>query len=50
MSRYRTAVELPATDEAARSHLAIPMSAVLSADQAAEVTAAVRAGHKAPVA
>ena len=29
MSGYRTAVELPATEEAARTHLAIPMSAVL---------------------
>ena len=36
-------VELPVTDELARTHLAIPMSAVLSAEQAAEVTAAVRA-------
>ena len=36
-------VELPATAEAARTNLALPMSAVLSAAQAAEVTAAVRA-------
>jgi dTDP-4-amino-4,6-dideoxygalactose transaminase len=43
MSGYRTAVELPATEEAARTHLAIPMSAVLAAAQASEVTAAVRA-------
>ena len=50
MSRYRPAVELPATDEAARTHLAIPMSAVLSAEQAAEVTAAVRAGRATAVA
>jgi len=39
----RTDVHLPATDEVARTHLAIPMSPVLSADQAEEVTAAVRA-------
>ena len=36
-------LELPATAEAARTNLALPMSAVLSAAQAAEVTAAVRA-------
>ncbi len=36
------AVELPGTDEAARTHLAIPMSPVLDADQATEVVAAVR--------
>jgi dTDP-4-amino-4,6-dideoxygalactose transaminase len=35
-------VALPGTDEAARSHLAIPMSPVLGAEQAATVTAAVR--------
>src|SRR5215207_7667530 len=35
-------VELPATDEAARTHLAIPMSPVLTREQAAEVAAAVR--------
>jgi dTDP-4-amino-4,6-dideoxygalactose transaminase len=43
MTPYRTAIELPATEEAARTHLAIPMSAVLGAAQAAEVTQAVRA-------
>src|SRR5665213_1976267 len=43
MNPYRTAVELPATEEAARTHLAIPMSAVLDAEQAAEITQAVRA-------
>jgi dTDP-4-amino-4,6-dideoxygalactose transaminase len=36
-------VELPATDELARTHLALPMSPVLSATQAAEVVAAARA-------
>jgi len=35
-------VELPATDELARTHLALPMSPVLSAQQAREVVAAVR--------
>ena len=35
-------VELPGTDEAARTHLAIPMSPVLTRDQADEVVAAVR--------
>jgi len=43
MSAYRTAVELPATEEAARTHLAIPMSAVLGREQAMEVTDAVAA-------
>jgi dTDP-4-amino-4,6-dideoxygalactose transaminase len=36
-------VELPATDELARTHLALPMSPVLGAAQAAEVVAAARA-------
>jgi len=36
-------VELPGTDEAARTHLAIPVSPVLTSEQAAEVVAAVRA-------
>jgi dTDP-4-amino-4,6-dideoxygalactose transaminase len=39
---YGSDVDLPATDEAARTHLAIPVSPVLRADQAAEVTAAAR--------
>jgi dTDP-3-amino-3,4,6-trideoxy-alpha-D-glucose transaminase len=42
MREYRPAVPLPGTDEAARTHLAIPMSPVLSRAQAAEVAAAVR--------
>jgi dTDP-4-amino-4,6-dideoxygalactose transaminase len=37
-----TGVSLPATDELARTHLAIPMSAVLDAGAAREVTGAVR--------
>ena len=36
-------VSLPVTDDLAATHLAIPMSPVLTAEQAAEVTAAVRA-------
>ena len=35
-------VDLPGTDEAARTHLAIPMSPVLTLEQAAEVVTAVR--------
>ena len=42
MARWGADVELPATDEVARTHLAIPMSPVLDAAQAAEVTGAVR--------
>jgi dTDP-3-amino-3,4,6-trideoxy-alpha-D-glucose transaminase len=40
----RAGVELPGTEEAARSHLAIPMSPMLSRAQVDEVVAAVR-GH-----
>jgi dTDP-4-amino-4,6-dideoxygalactose transaminase len=43
MREYADGVELPATDEVARTHLAIPMSPVLTAEQAAEVTGAARA-------
>jgi dTDP-3-amino-3,4,6-trideoxy-alpha-D-glucose transaminase len=43
MLDYGAAAELPATAEVARTHLAIPMSPVLGPEQAAEVTAAVRA-------
>jgi dTDP-3-amino-3,4,6-trideoxy-alpha-D-glucose transaminase len=43
MAQYGAGVELPATDEVARTHLAIPMSPVLSAEQASEVTETVRA-------
>jgi dTDP-4-amino-4,6-dideoxygalactose transaminase len=43
MREYAAGVELPATDEVARTHLAIPMSPVLSREQADEVTGAVRA-------
>jgi dTDP-4-amino-4,6-dideoxygalactose transaminase len=48
MSAYRTSVELPATEEAARTHLAIPMSPVLTPAQALEVTQAVRAARGQP--
>jgi dTDP-4-amino-4,6-dideoxygalactose transaminase len=34
--------ELPGTEEAARTHLAVPMSPVLSREQAAEVVGAIR--------
>lgn len=44
MREYAADVELPATDEVARTHLAIPLSPVLSRGQAAEVVAAIRAG------
>jgi dTDP-3-amino-3,4,6-trideoxy-alpha-D-glucose transaminase len=42
MASYAPRVPLPGTDEAARTHLAIPMSPVLSREQAEEVVAAVR--------
>jgi len=41
LAAYAPRAALPATDEAASTNLALPMSAVLSAEQAAEVTAAV---------
>jgi dTDP-3-amino-3,4,6-trideoxy-alpha-D-glucose transaminase len=42
MRDYPPAVELPGTELAARTHVAIPMSPVLSREQAAEVVAAIR--------
>ena len=42
MAPYAPAGELPGTEAAARTHLAIPMSPVLSRAQADEVVAAVR--------
>jgi dTDP-4-amino-4,6-dideoxygalactose transaminase len=42
MAAYADGVQLPGTAEAARTHLAIPMSPVLSRDQAEAVVAAVR--------
>jgi dTDP-4-amino-4,6-dideoxygalactose transaminase len=43
MAQFAAGLDLPATDELARTHLALPMSAVLGAAQAAEVSAAARA-------
>jgi len=43
MREWGGGLELPGTEEAARTHLAIPMSPVLSREQADEVVAAVRA-------
>ncbi len=43
MAAWGAGVELPATEQAAANHLAIPMSPVLSREQAEEVVAAVRA-------
>ena len=43
MARWGAGVELPATDDVARSHLAIPLSPLLMAAQAAEVTGAIGA-------
>ena len=42
MREWGAGAELPATDAVAASHLAIPMSPVLSRGQADEVVAAVR--------
>ena len=42
MLEWGEGVELPATEQAARAHLAIPMSPVLSSAQAQEVVAAAR--------
>ena len=42
MTEWGAAAHLPATDEVARTHLAIPMSPVLDGAQAAEVTSAAR--------
>ena len=42
MREFGAGVDLPATEEVARTHLAIPMSPVLTADQAQQVTAAIR--------
>jgi dTDP-4-amino-4,6-dideoxygalactose transaminase len=44
MADYAGSISLPATDELARTHLAIPMSPVLSAEQASSVTDAIRVG------
>ncbi|HEY4997289.1 MAG TPA: DegT/DnrJ/EryC1/StrS family aminotransferase [Solirubrobacteraceae bacterium] len=43
MAEWGAGVELAATEQAARNHLAIPMSPVLSREQAEQVVAAIRA-------
>jgi dTDP-3-amino-3,4,6-trideoxy-alpha-D-glucose transaminase len=43
MAPYATGADLPGTEEAARTHLAIPMSPVLDAEQARAVVDAIRA-------
>jgi dTDP-4-amino-4,6-dideoxygalactose transaminase len=45
MREWGAGVDLPATDELARTGLAIPISPVLSGEQAGEVVAAVRAAR-----
>src|SRR3954470_23773929 len=42
MEEFAPAVALPGTEELARTNLALPMSPVLAAEQAAEVVAAIR--------
>jgi dTDP-4-amino-4,6-dideoxygalactose transaminase len=44
MARYADGIALPVTDELARTHLAIPMSPVLSAEQAGAVTETIAVG------
>jgi dTDP-3-amino-3,4,6-trideoxy-alpha-D-glucose transaminase len=46
MREWGHGVQLAATDHAARTHLAIPMSPVLSAEQAEEVVAAATDGSE----
>jgi dTDP-4-amino-4,6-dideoxygalactose transaminase len=43
MARWAVGVDLPVTDELARSNLALPMSPVLGVEQAQQVTAALAA-------
>ncbi len=43
MRRWASGVELPGTDRAARRHLAIPMSPVLTSEMAEQVVTAMRA-------
>jgi dTDP-3-amino-3,4,6-trideoxy-alpha-D-glucose transaminase len=45
MREWSAGVELPATEHAARTHLAIPMSPVLTREQADQVVAAARAAR-----
>jgi dTDP-3-amino-3,4,6-trideoxy-alpha-D-glucose transaminase len=46
MREWSAGVELPGTDEAARTHLAIPLSPVLSREQVDEVVAAVATSER----
>jgi dTDP-4-amino-4,6-dideoxygalactose transaminase len=46
MCEWGSNVELPATEYAARTHLAIPMSPVLTREQVEQVVTAVRAGTR----
>jgi dTDP-3-amino-3,4,6-trideoxy-alpha-D-glucose transaminase len=48
MRRWAQGIELPATERAAREHLAIPMSPFLTAAQAQEVVAAIPRGGAPP--
>ncbi len=50
MRAFAEGVDLPATDELARTHLAIPMSPVLDREQAGEVVEAVRFAVAGPAA
>jgi dTDP-3-amino-3,4,6-trideoxy-alpha-D-glucose transaminase len=43
MARFADDVELPATEEFARSNLALPISSAITAEQVAEVAAALAA-------
>jgi dTDP-4-amino-4,6-dideoxygalactose transaminase len=45
MAEWGAAADLPVTDELARTHVAIPMSPVLTAEQAAEVAGVVRSAR-----
>lgn len=45
MAEWGAGVELPVTDELARTHLALPISAAMTRDQVDEVVAAVRDAH-----
>jgi dTDP-4-amino-4,6-dideoxygalactose transaminase len=45
MAPYAPGVELPVTDELARTNLALPMSPALSAEQARQVVAAIAAAQ-----
>ena len=42
MREWGATADLPGTDEAARTHLALPISAAITREQVAEVVAAVR--------